>query len=174
MLKERRLPVKRAIFLACATVFLVLTWTFGGQSGYSSGIGNTLLWFTAIFVSIYEGFERFLIDESQRSDMKFAAAISLIFVFALIPISWYSIGDLAPSAILGPASVLAYVVYGLCLAYKNPERKTASKSRLQKIQTFHIGVGLDFLAFCISVIHLFAPFISMPAASAGVFPFNPS
>jgi drug/metabolite transporter (DMT)-like permease len=111
----------------------VLTWGFGGQSGYSSGIGNTLVWFTAIFVAIYEAFEKFLLDESQHGEMKFAAAVCLIFVFGLIPISWYSIVGFAPSAVLGPLSVLAYVVYGVYLAYAKTNGESPKENQLHKI-----------------------------------------
>lgn len=135
-----KLSAVQTIALALVTVFLVLTWSFGGLGGYTTGVGTTLTWFVAIFVAVDQAFERYLLNPSQLGNFRFGGAIAVIFVFALIPVSWYPLYCISISAILGPLTVLAFVLYGVYLTYESKELKQDGdkKERAHKTHSFFL------------------------------------
>jgi F0F1-type ATP synthase assembly protein I len=143
-----KLSIVQGIVLAVVAMFLVLTWIFGGIGGYSTGVGATLPWFVAIFAIIYEAFEKYFLNERELSSFRFGGAVALIFVFALIPISWLSLCGISISAILGPLTVLAYVLYGVHLTYgnKNLKQDTDKKRSSHKTHIFFLMLTFPVLS----------------------------
>lgn len=138
-----RIPPKITL-LVLVSLFLVLTWTFGGLTGFNNAIGATFPWLIAVFGGIYEAFER-MVRKNQVSDLRFGGLIGAIFVIALIPVSWHSFYGLPTSAVSAAVALLVYVLYGAYLTSKNMALKHAARKDRRKIHLLLFNLNFPVL-----------------------------
>jgi len=170
-----RLSKPQKALLAFSGSFFVCTWTFGGQSGYTTGLGYALPWVIATLAAISAAFFGLVRKPQKRFDLVIALAVLSMIDFGIMPLSELSVNGISVSGSAVAISLVSYVWYVVCLA-RSPKKITENRELTLNLETSEEQQSYclcRFAALTIRDCHVFGPSCrSSPATSAGVLPLR--
>jgi hypothetical protein len=113
--KQEEIPIKLTIvqlaFLLGAIGFMILTWTLGGDSGYTSGVGTAIPWVIGSLALVSSVFIVFAKGNQLKFDLSIACLVFSIFDYGMMPVSSMSIDNMSISGFVVAVSLGSYIVY---------------------------------------------------------------
>ena len=139
------LSFPQGILLIVSFLFMGITWTVGGQSGYSSGLGTVIPWVIGSLAVVSGVFVAYVKGNQRKFDVLIALVIFSVIDYGVMPISSWAFGSVSVSGFIIVLSLGAYLTYTI----KISEIRIVTRTRrmLSLIETevlpFHpLRVGL--------------------------------